>query len=211
MGISTEFPPWQAFIYESVKMTLRRARTALIALGANLPFDGHVPSVTLSLAVKSLADVGLPNPQVSRFFATPCFPVGTGPDYINAAVLLQVAPDIRAAELLAKLHLIETKFGRERHVRWGMRTLDLDLLALDDEVLPDPATQSRWRDLDPLRQIEESPEELVLPHPRLQDRAFVLVPLNDVAPTWRHPVLQRTVAEMLAALPASSRAEIRPV
>ena len=211
MGISTEFPPWQAFVYESVKMTLRRSRTALVALGANLPFEGHAASVTLSLAVKSMADIGLSNLTVSRLFSTPCFPAGAGPNYINAAALLQVAPHVKAADILQKLHLIEAMFGRQRNLRWGMRTLDLDLLALDDEVLPDPTTQSQWRSLDPLQQTEETPEQLILPHPRMQDRAFVLVPLNDVAPDWRHPLLQQTVAEMMAALPAASRNEIRPI
>ena len=103
---------------------------------------------------------------------------------------------------------IEARFGRQRITRWGARTLDIDLLAMGDAVLPDLAEQSRWRTLPPEDQARIAPDRLILPHPRLQDRAFVLVPLADVAADWRHPVLGLSVAEMLAALPASARAEI---
>ncbi len=116
-----------------------------------------------------------------------------------------------AAELLSRLHKIEANFGRQRTQRWGMRTLDIDLLALGDAVLPDAATQTRWRNLEPRLQATQTPTDLILPHPRMQDRAFVLVPLADVAPEWRHPLLHLTVTEMLAALPATDVAEMHPL
>ncbi|MGL5008520.1 MAG: 2-amino-4-hydroxy-6-hydroxymethyldihydropteridine diphosphokinase, partial [Paracoccaceae bacterium] len=106
---------------------------------------------------------------------------------------------------------IENRFGRRRDQRWGMRTLDLDLVALGDSVLPDAATHARWRDLPATDQARIAPETLILPHPRLQDRAFVLVPLADVAPDWRHPLLNLTVSEMVARLPAEDRAAVVPI
>jgi 2-amino-4-hydroxy-6-hydroxymethyldihydropteridine diphosphokinase len=142
--------------------------------------------------------------------ATPCFPAGAGPDYANAACVLDVG-NHDAASILALLHRVEDRFGRRRAQRWGMRTMDLDLLALGDSVYPDRATQERWTALPAADQARLAPDGLVLPHPRLQDRAFVLVPLAQVAPSWRHPVTGRTVAEMLAALPLADRDAVVPL
>lgn len=186
------------------------APTALIALGANLPFRGDPPARTLRAALAEMGRRGVAIEAVSRFFATPCHPPGAGPDYVNAAAAID--PRGRApAELLALLHEIEAAFGRRRDLRWGRRTLDLDLLAVGDSVLPDTATWRRWRDLLPEAQAREAPDRLILPHPRLHERAFVLVPLADIAPDWRHPVTRQDVAQMLAALPAAERAAIRPL
>lgn len=184
---------------------------ALVALGANLPHDGRDPAATLALALDDLSAAGLVPIRTSRMYATPCFPAGAGPDYVNAAAALQVPPGWDAARLLALLHDIEHRHGRTRETRWGMRTLDLDLIAHGDLVLPDRATWDRWHDLPPADQARTAPDALILPHPRLQDRAFVLVPLADVAPDWRHPATGRSVSEMLAALPAAARAEVVPL
>lgn len=92
--------------------------------------------------------------------------------------------------------------GRQREgaARWGPRTIDLDLIAAGQIVRPNAAIQSTWRDLPEADQRRIAPEKLILPHPRMQDRIFVLRPLSEIAPKWRHPVTGKTVAEMLAAL-----------
>lgn len=182
---------------------------ALVALGANLPSRAGPPEKTLIAAVSEMAARGVAIRAVSRFFATPCFPPGAGPDYVNAAVA--VATPLTPRACLEMLHGIEAAFGRERQERWGMRTLDLDLLAVGDTVAPDRDTQARWRDLSPEAQRRAAPDRLILPHPRLQDRGFVLVPLADIAPHWRHPVLGQSVAELLAALPPDETAQIRAI
>jgi 2-amino-4-hydroxy-6-hydroxymethyldihydropteridine diphosphokinase len=184
---------------------------ALVALGANLPFAGHPPETTLRQALKALSEEGLSLLAVSRFYATPCFPPGAGPDYVNAAAILDARSTDDPTSLLEQLHAVESHFGRRRETRWGMRTLDLDLLALGDSILPDLATQDAWRTLAPEAQARTAPDTLILPHPRLQDRAFVLVPLADIAPQWVHPRTGRSVIEMLGALPATDRDAVKPL
>lgn len=154
---------------------------------------------TLGAAIQALNGAEIRLRAVSRFFQTPCFPAGAGPDYVNAAAT--IATNLSPRDLLARLHEIEAQFGRERVQRWGMRTLDIDLLAMEGLVLPDQKTQQGWQALPLEQQTQKTPQELILPHPRLQDRAFVLGPLKDIAPHWRHPLNGQTVGQMHDQLP----------
>lgn len=178
----------------------------LIAMGGNLPFGDLDPAATLSEALARLREEGAEIVAVSRFFRTPAFPVGAGPDFVNAAAVLKVAQEPEA--VLALLHRVEAVFGRSRAARWGQRTLDLDLIAMGARILPDRAGFEAWRGLAPEAQQRRAPDRLILPHPRLHERAFVLVPLAEVAPDWVHPVLDRSVREMLEALPRGTRDEV---
>jgi 2-amino-4-hydroxy-6-hydroxymethyldihydropteridine diphosphokinase len=157
----------------------------------------------------ALGDLGIKTISVSRLYRTPCFPAGTGPDFVNAAA--SVVCDFPPTELLTLLHLVEARLGRERNQRWSARTIDIDLLAVGDLVLPDAETYRHWHDLPPELQSEIAPDQLILPHPRMDQRAFVLIPLEDVAPDWLHPVVGLTVAEMVRMLPEIDRAEVKPL
>jgi 2-amino-4-hydroxy-6-hydroxymethyldihydropteridine diphosphokinase len=179
----------------------------LVALGGNLEGVSGPPEAAIRAAIEEIARDIAPVAEASPLYRTPCFPAGAGPDYVNAAIRLEGGGD--PAALLAALHAIELRHGRARVQRWGMRTLDLDLVAVGDLVLPDARTQAAWRALPPDLQRMQAPDRLILPHPRMQDRAFVLVPLADVAPDWVHPLLGLSVTAMRDRLPAADRAEVR--
>ena len=163
----------------------------LVALGANLPApDGTRPLETCRRAVKALdALPGLRLRGLSRWYITTPILVGAAqpeiaqPAYINAVAHLLADPgvEIDPTDLLARLMSIETAAGRVRGTRHAARVLDLDIISIGDTIrcAPDP----------------------ILPHPRAHERAFVLVPLADVAPGWVHPVLRLTVTALIAGLP----------
>ena len=178
-------------------------------MGGNLPSDTGSPASTLVNAVATLASDSCMIRAVSRFYSSPCFPPGAGPDYVNAMV--EIGTDLGATDLLDRLHEVEASFGRKREKRWGARTVDLDLIAGGDAVLPDVATQRRWMALEPDRRGVVAPEHIVLPHPRIQERAFVLVPMLGIAPAWVHPVLGLSVQQMLAALPPGEIDAVKPL
>ncbi len=178
----------------------------LITLGANLPSATGTALQTLEKALELFLSESLQIRRISEWFSTPAFPAGSGPDFVNGAVMVEtsLAPDA----VLAALHRIEAAMGRTRENRWEPRLCDLDLIAYDDIITPDLETFERWKALDLSYQKTMTPDQLVLPHPRIQDRSFVLVPLNEIAPDWVHPVTGITVSEMLAAIPTADLAEI---
>ncbi|GFE50995.1 2-amino-4-hydroxy-6-hydroxymethyldihydropteridine pyrophosphokinase [Roseobacter cerasinus] len=182
---------------------------ALIALGSNRASREGTPAQAVKSGIAAVAKkLGVIRGQ-SRLYQTPAFPPGNGADYVNAA--LGVETDLPPQQLIKGLHDIEALHGRTRVKRWEARTLDLDLIGMGELLLPDAETHEKWRGLSLEKQVDAAPEELILPHPRVQERAFVLVPLADVAPDWVHPALGLTVRQMVAALPTEDIAQVQPL
>jgi len=155
----------------------------LLGLGANLDSPAGPPAITIVSSLGAMAAQRIRVLKVSPFYRTPAWPNPSDPPYVNAVVLVQTP--LGPAGLLAALHAIEAAFGRERIRPNAPRTLDLDLIDYDGRVEAGPP---------------------VLPHPRAESRVFVLKPLADVAPRWVHPVSHKSVAALLAGLPAADLA-----
>lgn len=156
--------------------------TAAIALGGNV---GNVPETFSKVlaAIQAIPDTTLL--ACSRNFATQPIGAQAGSPFVNAVALLEVI--CSPLELLVHLQRIENDLGRVRTVRWGPRTIDLDILSYGEEILEIDAPRS------PAAQMRAT---LIIPHPACWYRRFVLDPWCDVAPDWRHPVLGETVREL---------------
>jgi 2-amino-4-hydroxy-6-hydroxymethyldihydropteridine diphosphokinase len=155
----------------------------LIALGSNLPSRIGTPSQTLRAALAELARRDVRIVAVSSFYKTPAWPDPSDPSFVNAVARIETK--LSPPSLIAHLHDVERAFGRERGICNAPRTLDLDLLDYDGRVESGPP---------------------VLPHPRIASRGFVLVPLRDVAPDWKHPASGLAADALIAALPPDEQA-----
>ena len=179
----------------------------LVALGANSGISRASNARKVAQAASALRSAFGGSVRLSSLYATPAWPPGIGPDFVNAAAVLSSA--LPPAAILRRLHGLEALHGRTRSKRWEARVLDLDLIGSGGCIRPDVVTLRHWIDLPPADQAREVPPGLLLPHPRVQDRGFVLIPLAEVAPGWRHPLTGRTVAAMRDAMPREARRGIR--
>jgi len=149
----------------------------IVALGGNMAGDFGSSEALLEAALAGFAEAGLPILLRSSWWRSAAWPDPNAQEYRNGVVLVEAR--LSPQELIRTLFTIEARFGRERGARNASRTLDLDLIAYGRLVSDDPA--------------------LTLPHPRAHERLFVMGPLAQIAPGWRHPVLGRTAADLAAA------------
>jgi len=153
----------------------------LIGIGANLVPDGFkTPREGCEAAIAMFADVGLVSVRVSAWFEPAPVPLTDQPWFTNAVIAAET--ELSMHDTLQALHRIESRFGRVRLVRNEARVLDLDLLDYGG---------CRYQD-----------DQITLPHPRMHERAFVLLPLQDVAPDYVHPPTGRGIADLVSSLPA---------
>lgn len=151
----------------------------VVALGGNLSGGFASSEALLEEALVAMRGAGLKIMARSTWWRSAAWPDPAAPEFRNGVALVDTALDPDA--VLKLLMSIERGFGREREVANAPRTLDLDLIACGRQVLDTPA--------------------LTLPHPRAHQRRFVMGPLAEIAPDWRHPVLGRTAADLAASAP----------
>ncbi|MBV9967624.1 MAG: 2-amino-4-hydroxy-6-hydroxymethyldihydropteridine diphosphokinase [Alphaproteobacteria bacterium] len=152
----------------------------LVGIGSNLAAPGYSsPLETARATLTQLPAIGAAVVASSPWYLSAPVPISDQPWFANAVA--RVATELPPGELLARLLALEARFGRLRGERDAARTLDLDLLDYDGRQCATP--------------------DLELPHPRLHQRRFVLAPLCDIAPQWRHPAIALSAAELLARLP----------
>lgn len=159
-----------------------------IGLGGNLPHpEIGPPKATLQAALRELGEMGIVLERLSPWYRTAPVPASDQPWFVNAVA--EVSTDLSADQLLARMHVVEEAYGRVRSVTNAARLIDLDLLDFRGEV------------------AIGGPDRATLPHPRLAGRAFVLRPLADLVPNWRHPVTNVPIAALVAALPSDQLIE----
>lgn len=148
----------------------------LIALGSNRTGPWGNPRETVTRAIAALNTGGIRLKRASELLVSAPYGRTDQPPFVNAVVEVQTA--MPPGMLLSRLHHIERLAGRRRTLRWGPRTLDLDLIDYHGRICPPPCRP-------------------VLPHPGIADRIFVLAPIAEIAPRWRHPVNRQTATTML--------------
>ena len=156
---------------------LKYGEAAVVALGGNLPGTFASCALLLDAAVQRLAQEGLQVLARSGWWRSAAWPDPMLPPYLNGVVLARTEQE--PLNLLEVLRRVERDFGRQEGPRNAARTLDLDLIALGRRIVSTPA--------------------LTLPHPRAAERLFVMGPLAQIAPAWRHPVTGETAASLAGA------------
>lgn len=162
---------------------VKTGKLAYIGVGANVgDREGNIRAAIERL--RAIPDIEVL--RVSKLIDNPAAggPAGS-PSFLNGAV--EVSTTLSARELLDRLFEIEKSLGRERRLKWGPRTIDLDLLLFGDEIIAEPG--------------------ITVPHALLHERTFVLEPLNEIAPNAIHPTLRKSMSELLAQMSKSKSSE----
>lgn len=152
-----------------------------LSLGSNLGDREHFLRAGIA-AIAKLPNVAVG--QASEVFDSPAMYLTDQPSFLNVAVVVDA--EMEPLDMLRALQEVESEFGRQRAVRFGPRTLDIDIIAIDDGVIDLP--------------------DLQVPHPRMHERPFVVVPLAEIAPDWLHPALGLSAAQLASQLTAREEA-----
>tara|TARA_A100001011_G_C14230709_1_gene808672 strand:+ start:471 stop:1097 length:627 start_codon:yes stop_codon:yes gene_type:complete len=167
----------------------------LIALGSNLETEKLQKLEIIKKALIAFSNFNMKLIKVSSFWESRSYPDESQPNFINA--VSEVYSELNPYEILNELKKIEKMFGRKTSKIWGNRVLDLDILSSGSIILPNLDIFNMWLKMPFSLQISNQSKVLILPHPRIQDRLFVLQPLSEVNPDWIHPVLKKNAQELI--------------
>lgn len=155
----------------------------LVGIGGNLPCEPYgPPRATCGAALVGLENHGIQVVQRSRWFESAPVPLSDQPWFVNGVACVKTGLD--PVSLVNTLLQVESELGRARSVPNAARTVDMDVIDYNGQVL-----------------TSDHPSGVEIPHPRMHQRAFVLMPLRDVAPDWRHPTTGETIDQLLGQLP----------
>ena len=181
----------------------------IIALGANLNGSFGSPIKTLKMCIKKLQENDVIIEKKSSWYQSKAFPNPLDPPFVNRC--LKVLTHLEPLDFLDLISNIETELGRKRKKRWESRVCDIDILSNNQKILPNLDKFNYWYKMELYNQIVIKPKELIIPHPRIQEREFVLLPLLDIQPNWTHPILNKTVLQLCEELPEKIKNNIKIV
>ena len=177
-----------------------------IALGSNLETENMNRLEILNKALEYFPMFSISLVKVSSFWESKSYPNNNQPNFINA--VSEVQSILNPYQTLCSLKKIEIILGRKVNCRWGSRVLDLDILAAGSLILPNLRIFNKWFKMPLQHQIQNQPNQLILPHPKCHLRNFVLYPILEIDPNWSHPILKKNARFLINNLSQKSRIEI---
>ena len=172
----------------------------VLILGANMPSKFGDILTTLQMCVEYIKnEEPIDLISQSKWYQSESFPDKSKPTFINVGI--KIISKLEPYQILKIIDEIEKGFGRIRKRRWDARVCDIDIIYCNKKIIPTRNILKKWMSMKIEEQLITTPRTLILPHPRIQDRLFFLVPLNELSPNWRHPILGKTAKEILDSIP----------
>ena len=175
----------------------------VLILGANMPSKFGDSLTTLKMCVEYIkSEETIHFISQSNWYESESFPDKSKPTFINGGI--KIKSNLDPHQILKLIDEIEKGFGRIRKSRWDSRVCDIDIIYCNKKIIPTRNILEKWMSMKIEEQLIATPQALILPHPRIQDRLFFLCPLNELSPNWRHPILGKTAKEMLDSIPQNA-------
>jgi len=196
-------------VYITYTRVTKHSNPIHLAVGSNLQYDNKTSLAIVRMVYDILNEHEINVIAKSSFWHSSAYPNKLDPPFINSVV--EVSTKKEPLELLIILKEIETFLGRKTTSRWSSRTCDIDIISIGQETIPNLRTALLWMNNEEAKKGISTPDQLIIPHPRMHERSFVLGPLNEISQTWMHPVLQKTSKELWESLSDHDKIESYPL